>query len=429
MKLSNLRINNFRCFSDFTVSFNDNLTVIVGGNGAGKSSLLDAISIAIGTFLTGFDGIPGYGIANDDALKKSYDMGSVIDLQPQFPVSIEAKGTFDGEIIEWKRELNSIEGRTTIVDAKDITSISAQYQNRIREGDKTAILPIISYYGTGRLWAQKKDRKDADQLQMFSRLSGYIDCLAAQSNEKLMLKWFQKMTIQDAQNGSPSPEFQAVRNAMAQCFVSITGHHDIKIQFNLDTYSIDVIYEDTDGTHKRFPMKDLSDGYKNTLSMIADIAYRMAILNPQLLDRVLTDTSGIVLIDEIDLHLHPLWQQRIIGDLRSIFPQVQFIVSTHAPAVIHSVKHEQLLIFEDNNSAYMPSIETYGRDANSILKSIMQANERPKEILEKFSRFYALLSDEKYPQATDLLSEIENAIGSGDPELMKAHVALELEQI
>ena len=87
-------------------------------------------------------------------------------------------------------------------------------------------------------------------------------------------------------------------------------------------------------------MKELSDGYKNTLSMVADIAYRMAVLNPWLLDRVLTETTGIVLIDEIDLHLHPQWQQRIIGDLRTIFPKVQFIVSTHAPLVINSVKRQ-----------------------------------------------------------------------------------------
>ena len=114
-------------------------------------------------------------------------------------------------------------------------------------------------------------------------------------------------------------------------------------------------------------MKHLSDGYKNTLSMIADIAYRMAVLNPWLLEKVLKETLGIVLIDEIDLHLHTKWQQRIITDLRSIFPKVQFIVSTHAPIVISSVKKDNLLILQDLQ-ADNPIIETYGKDANTILK-------------------------------------------------------------
>ena len=124
---------------------------------------------------------------------------------------------------------------------------------------------------------------------------------------------------------------------------------------------------DEDNQHKRYAMKHLSDGYKNTLSMIADIAYRMAVLNPWLLEKVLKETLGIVLIDEIDLHLHTKWQQRIITDLRSIFPKVQFIVSTHAPIVISSVKKDNLLILQDLQ-ADNPIIETYGKDANTILK-------------------------------------------------------------
>ena len=113
-------------------------------------------------------------------------------------------------------------------------------------------------------------------------------------------------------------------------------------------------------------VNDLSDGYRSTLSMIADIAYRMAILNPQLFDDVLTQTPGVVLIDEVDLHLHPLWQQRILKDLMNIFPNVQFIVTTHAPAVIGSVKKENLLVLTDNRTAFMPVCEVYGSDANSI---------------------------------------------------------------
>lgn len=155
----------------------------------------------------------------------------------------------------------------------------------------------------------------------------YIDSLDGAANDKLMMKWFQKMTIQQLQRNQEIPEFTAVKMALEQAFASITGCSDVTVQFNLDTNEIDVIYFNKDNDHVRMPVSQLSDGYKCTISLIADIAYRMAILNPQLLDRVLTDTEGIVLVDEIDLHLHPIWQKRILKDLMEIFPKVQFIVS------------------------------------------------------------------------------------------------------
>ena len=109
------------------------------------------------------------------------------------------------------------------------------------------------------------------------------------------------------------------------------------------------------------PVSVLSDGYRCTISLIADIAYRMALLNPQLLDSVLTETDGIVLIDEIDLHLHPTWQKRVLKDLMDIFPKVQFIVSTHAPEVINSVKSDSVIILKDDK-VLSATDETYGRD-------------------------------------------------------------------
>lgn len=175
-------------------------------------------------------------------------------------------------------------------------------------------------------------------------------------------------------------------------------------------------------------MKELSDGYKNTLSMVADIAYRMAVLNPWLLDNVLKETTGIVLIDEIDLHLHPQWQQRIIGDLRAIFPKVQFIVSTHAPLVINSVKKENLLILTDQQ-AVEPQNEVFGRDANAILSSVMGASERPSEIKQMFQSVYDAIDEQRYDDAASTLQQIEDKIGSADPELTSAQVSLELERM
>ena len=427
MQIDRIEIENFRCFEHFTAKFHKELTVIVGNNGCGKSTLLDAVSIAIGTFLTGFDDVGGYGLSKDDALNKCYDMGSVVELQPQFPVAIEASGSLCGQQITWKRELHSAEGRTTIVDAKEMTSISSKLQSRIRNGEKP-LLPLISYYGTGRLWAQKREKRNMG-LAKFNRQMGYMDCLEAASNEKMMRKWFEKMTIQSASSGKVAPELTAVKSAIAQCFQSITGYQDVEVQFNLDTHELDIVYRDNDLEHRRYPMKSLSDGYKNTLSMVADIAYRMAVLNPWLLENVLSETTGIVLIDEVDLHLHPRWQQRILRDLRTIFPKVQFIASTHAPSVINSVKRENLLILSDRQEADMPQNEVFGRDANSILSGIMDADERPAEVKCMFKQAYDAIDAQRYDAAAAILQQIENKIGSADPELTSAQVTLQLEQL
>ena len=287
---------------------------------------------------------------------------------------------------------------------------------------------MISYYGTGRLWAQKREKRNMG-LAKFNRQMGYMDCLEAASNEKMMRKWFEKMTIQSASSGKVAPELTAVKSAIAQCFQSITDYQDVEVQFILDTHELDIVYWDNDLGHRRYPMKSLSDGYKNTLSMVADIAYRMAVLNPWLLENVLSETTGIVLIDEVDLHLHPRWQQRILRDLRTIFPKVQFIVSTHAPSVINSVKRENLLILSDRQEADMPQNEVFGRDANSILSGIMDADERPAEVKCMFKQAYDAIDAQRYDAAAAILQQIENKIGSADPELTSAQVTLQLEQL
>jgi predicted ATP-binding protein involved in virulence len=216
--------------------------------------------------------------------------------------------------------------------------------------------------------------------------------------------------------------------AMEQVFASITGFADVKVQFNLDTGDIDVIYFDKNNEHVRIPVSQLSDGYKCTVSLIADIAYRMAILNPQLLDKVLTEAEGIVLIDEIDLHLHPTWQKRILKDLMNIFPKVQFIVSTHAPEVINSAKSDSIVILKDN--AVLPAAdETYGKDANTILREVMEVSTRPDDVRILFEQFYDLLDKGEWSQAEAVIEKLESEIGNNDAEVNSCRVRLELEQM
>ena len=162
--------------------------------------------------------------------------------------------------------------------------------------------------------------------------------------------------------------------------------------------------------------------------MIGDIAYRMAVLNPILGEQVLEKTPGVVLIDEIDLHLHPQWQQTILSDLHAIFPEVQFVVSSHAPAVINSVPREQIRIL-DSGEIYMPVAQTYGRDANSILREVMNVSERPADIKQRMDLFYAYMNENNYKEADKVLTEIEAIVGTTDPDIAAARTSLDLERI
>lgn len=430
MYLETLKLHNFRCYEDLTINFHEQYTVIVGNNGAGKTTVLEGAAIAASTMFVAMDNLSGRNIdKRSDALRVVYTLGDDDDVQPQYPVEISAKGIVDGRLIEWKRSLNSDGGNTTVKEAKKLIAISADYQRRLRSGDSTLVLPLIAYYGTGRLWDYHRQKK-YDTFNMNTRTNGYIDSVDGTANIKLMLDWLKKMTIksyqrQEEKRGEISA-LTVVYQAMEDCFSGISGYQNVKCRYNVDTNEVDIYYNDNYGKRMRIPLNQLSDGYKGTISLIVDIAYRMAILNPQLSERVLMETDGIVLIDEVDLHLHPEWQQRILGDLTRIFPKVQFIVSTHAPAVINTVKRENLLILEGMN-AREPGGEVYGKDANGILRSVMDTTERPRAVMDLFAAFYAALDEQRYEDANRILSELENQIGDYDPELVSCRVQLDLE--
>ena len=215
---------------------------------------------------------------------------------------------------------------------------------------------------------------------------------------------------------------------MGKCFSGAENTEDIaQFEYKMKTQEIEITYQ-KNGKKEKLPMRMLSDGLKITISMVADIAYRMAVLNPQLLDHILDETPGIVLIDEVDMHLHPEWQKRIMADLHYIFPKVQFIVTTHSPSVLANVTREHILLLEDGE-IYMPQQATYGRDVSTILQQMMKVEVRPKKVLKIISDFYKFLSAEEYDRAKELLNELENILGSEDADVVQARVSYDLEQI
>lgn len=427
MMIEKMSVKNFRKFKELNIELAPQMNVIAGNNAAGKSTILEALSIGIGSFFLGIETIPSPGIKKTDVRYISRNTGSVTDRQPQFPVIIQCEGEVSGKKSTWLRSLNTESGGTTYGDAGQIKNIASDIQKEIRNGNEDVILPLISYYGTGRLWAQNKDKKIANEKEMNNRFGGYVDCLSALSNEKLMIKWFKKMTMIQVQEETEIPELTAVRTAIAECYKSgdlISS--DVDVRYSLKSDEMEIIYIDKDGIKQKQPFHELSDGYKNTLSLVGDIAYRMAVLNPQLLGEVTKKTPGIVLIDEVDQHLHPLWQKNILRCLMQIFPKVQFVVTTHSPSIISSAINSNLILL-DNDGCHYYGKDAYGKDVNSVLYEIMGAGYRPDEIEIKLKEFNDCLDRRDFEKAKNILDELTDLLGEKNTDVVNAKIAYDFE--
>ena len=436
MKIKKLYLKNFRCFDELTINFPTDYTVFIGNNGAGKSSILNALQIALGIFIgisqqdvRQFDYESTYKeINDDDARLKTTSTGSTFNQEAQYPViiGVEAESS-DKQLISWKRELQAFSLKRNI-DTNNILYYLRKLQKGITN-DKNVIAPLIVYYGTRRQW-DKNDSKPENNILFLPQMNGYVNALSEKPfNIEVMRHWFSRMLL--IARKKPVPEFEAVRNAISSCYKGIDERKNLKdviIDYDAEKEDIEIqMYFDNDKV-EILPLHYLSDGAKSILAIVADIAYRMAILNPHLLDKVITDTDGIVLIDEIDMHLHPSWQRKIVESLTKTFPKVQFIFTTHSPTVLTHVQRENIQILSDGK-VYPIDSKTYGRDVNSILREVMQTEIRPSEVKEKLTAFSNAIDDSDLDTAETLLKELRTILGDNDSEVVSAQVTLDLEKI
>jgi predicted ATP-binding protein involved in virulence len=167
------------------------------------------------------------------------------------------------------------------------------------------------------------------------------------------------------------------------------------------------------------PFRLLSDGYRNLLGLVADIAWRAVQLNPRHGAAAPELAEGVVLIDEIDLHLHPRWQLRVIDDLRRAFPRLQFVATTHAPQVITSAQPEWMRILRGGTTPLLAG-PVHGRDANSILEDVMDVPERLPAMKARLEALARLIDAGDLERAHRLLDQIAADLGEEDASVVRA---------
>ncbi|RUQ36204.1 MAG: ATP-binding protein [Candidatus Competibacteraceae bacterium] len=443
LNLQQLRLRDYRCFEAIDIDFHSKLTILVAANGGGKTAILDAIAVAFGPYIGAFDEAVGKHFESSDI--RQFRVRETATNEMEYAaqgVRLEASGCIPDSNTSstiWRRSLTSpTKAKTTIRDSKKLIDYGKRLQAAVRTPGKDVLLPLIAYYGTGRLWQQKK-RTEAKGIQHTSRTIGYADCVDPASSYKSFVEWFRywNLNAKDLQfkNQTLSPAYQefidyiaSVTGAVDTCLAPV-GWKDIEYSFRLDHL---VAHHDQYG---ELPVALLSDGIRNMIGMVADIAFRATKLNGQLGAKAATQTPGIVLIDEIDMHLHPQWQQIVLQSLTQAFPQMQFIVTTHSPQVLSSVRRENIRVIGPDPSgrivAQPPLAMTYGEPSGDVMHSVMLVDPQPP-VSEKadLQRLTAWVDQGNYAsaEATQLMQSLITALGGQHPQLQRLRRSIQRQE-
>lgn len=382
MRIDRIRVKNFKGFSEASFELNPRLTVFIGDNAKGKTSVLDAIAVAAGSFLRGID----IAMNESRGIDKTEIRIFTKDNQPlpQLPVEIHAYGTVNGKIITegWLRAIEKLSKKTTTTfkKARNIEMIAEAMLRQSRLGGDV-VFPVIAYHGTGRLWAEHEEKKATYKKTGEGVSQAYNNCLSPKSSSKEFLSWYK--TYEDEIRKFDQERDKLLLKAFNNTIISmIPDGRWQEMAYSFADDDLTGIFLTPDGKKEKLMFRQLSDGYRNIIGMVADIAYRCIKLNPHLGEDAIKSTPGIVLIDELDLHLHPNWQRRIVDDLKNAFPNVQFVATTHSPFIIQALKSEELVILDNQIK----------KDGDPDMKSIedLAANEMGVEEVHRSKAFMAM---------------------------------------
>ena len=453
MKVKRLKMQSFRGIGDLTLEFDETEPIVlIGINGVGKSSILDCLAILlsqiIGSIQNSVDAIRSFNkqdITNGG--KDTHNEITVLFELREFTWSLtqiqnevrknltsvlakliatlELLGQQDESIkITLEEKLGQSFNDLTIQShlAEELRVVLDELRSQIEANPKVN-LPLAVYYPVNRAVldipleiVEKYEFKQIDSYKQ-SLTGGKIDF-------KSFFEWFRNR--EDLENelrrdnlNYRDRQLESVRGAITSLQPEFSDLRVERLPLRMTVIK----------RGQELIINQLSDGEKCLLAMVGDLARRLAIANPGLTEPL--EGEGIVLIDEIELHLHPKWQREIIPALTRTFPNCQFIVTTHSPQVISQVKPEGIFILEKTDEGVVAKRpeSSFGRDSNRILEDLMDVPARPQEIKESLLELFRLIDAGNLEGARQLRQQLANEIGADEPEFVKADVLIRRKEI
>lgn len=414
--ISRICADNFKVFSNLHIITEGKSVVLFGANGMGKSTVLDVINYSFWSWLYRLNQAQGVRYRS---------------FSPEIVKTGSGSSRIESEVVwdEKKYIFLRTYVKATVGKRAKSSRISVDYKYFIErlvtdylEKDKD--IPVFVSYGTNRsvLDIPLKIKKKHD----FSILASIEK--ANELDFRTFFEWYRNQEDIENEIIKEQNDINYVDKSLDCVRRAITAmlgdnYTDLKVKRSPLCMKVR-----KDSTEVR--VDQLSDGEKCTIALFGDLARRMAIANPNKVNPL--EGEGIVLIDEIELHLHPTWQRRVLCVLKDVFPNIQFIITTHSPQVLGEAddRYKVLGLFMDNNHEVIVSERyIYGKASNDILNTVMATSERSDKVKKMFSEFYRLLDYEIFDRAEIQLKQIEGLIGCDDPEVVSCRIKLNLERM
>lgn len=393
MRLSKVKYHNFRGFEEKEFSLDSPLVLFVGDNAKGKTSVLKGIALALSSWTSAFPDIKLLKYTSDDVRKIANREGSEIPtFNPCSESNVQCWMKTDGlsfhipDFFDWIRSY----GRHSYTN--ELKQIAKEYLGVIEEGGEVS-LPYFGFYGTGRLWHADKYwmALRGKDFSRDSRYKAYQNALDASSSDEMLRKWIAKLSHAEFIEWKKSSVLASVWTCLKKIIPDVAN-----VYWN--PKEDDLVFEFKDG--KSLPLSNLSEGQRIISSLVTDLCIRISLLNPHLNGDAREQTEGIVLIDEIDLHLHPKWQKTIVPDLANLFPKIQFILTSHSPFIIQSlegVNGAKIINLDDDESPYDYSRQEH-RSVEDIAENVMnvvmpQRSERFRAMKQAAKEYFDLLNE------------------------------------
>jgi predicted ATP-binding protein involved in virulence len=421
VRLQKLHAMDLRGFENLALRFGPNLAILVGVNGSGKTTVLDSLAVLLSQVPAVLDSRGGHGRRLSDA---DVRLGAG-------HVRAEVDVSFGPNLSSWaitytRRGLSPQSSSSLALLRESLAPVQQQLAERVlreteQQPSKTKAssprelpplqLPLAVYYPVNRAVLDIPVR--LRERHEFASLSAYEGALSGGgANFRRFFEWFrneedlENETRLEGDSAWEDRGLRAVRKAIEGLLPGFKNPHVRRKPGRL------VVTKGQVG----FEVNQLSDGEKCLLALAGDLARRLALANTGPSDPL--EAEAVVLIDEVELHLHPGWQRRVIGALRRTFPNCQFIVTTHSPQVLASVPTEAVILLKDW-AAFPSPAPTRGRDSNAILSEVMEDDERPPEASQEINRIASLIDAGQYDQARSALEDLARAVSRHDSAVVR----------